>query len=480
MTTEHCDVLIIGGGPGGISAASMVVLHGKTAIIINDGPLMGYGIEGAFKSKAGYEIAREYLHVRYRDDVFGQIPVMDFSKLQMGIDRSAASLTSMLETRLQRLNVHVVQGKATFLDTHRVAVGDKEISGDHIVIATGTRPRVLPNMSVDGKRVITSDEVVNLSHSPKSILILGAGVIGCEFASMFNAVGTEVHLVDSRARIMSNEDRDISEFITGAFDARGIHVIPSSRFQSHELHEDGVRSRLSTGVIETEMILLAVGRIPCTDEMNLAVTGVVLNERNYIQIDANARTNLPHVYAVGDIGTRNVPSDLSLVHVAEAEGRCAAAHILGAEYPQGLDHIPYIVFTIPMLAGAGVTESYVREHYGDVRVGKYPYARNHRAHAIQPPIGFVKLIVGPPGDDRILGVRAVGPNADAIVGAAAIMIERGLPYNYILESIFPHPSLLECLKGSAHIIAGDALQYEEGEELTIAQSVGSRFRPGRA
>ena len=472
MNTEHCDVLIIGGGPGGISVASKVVLQGKRAIIINDGPLMGYGIEGAFKSKAGYEIAREYLHVRYRDDVFGQIPAMDFSKLQMGIDRSAASLTSMLETRLQRLNVRVVQGEATFVDAHRVAVGGREFSGDHIVIATGTRPRILPNMSVDGKRVITSDEAINLSHSPKSVLILGAGVIGCEFASMFNAVGTEVHLVDTRARIMSNEDSDISEFMKNAFDARGIHVIPSSRYQSHELQDDGVRTTLSTGDIKTEMLLLAVGRIPCMDNINLEATGVALDERNYIQIDANARTNVPHIYAVGDIGTRNVPSDLSLVHVAEAEGRCAAAHILGTEYPQGLDHIPYIVFTIPMLAGAGVTESYVREHYGDVRVGKYPYARNHRAHAIQPPIGFVKLIVGPPGDDRILGVRTVGPNADAIVGAAAIMIERNLPYTYLLESIFPHPSLLECLKGSAHIIAGDALQYEEGEELTIAQALG--------
>ena len=472
MTTEHCDVLIIGGGPGGISAASQVVLRGKTAIIINDGPLMGYGIEGAFRSKAGYEIAREYLHVRFRDDVFGEIPAMNFSQLKRGIDRSAASLTAMLETRLRRLDIRVVQGRASFVDAHHVAVGEHEFSSDHIIIATGTRPRILPNMSVDGNRVITSDEAINLSHSPKNILILGAGVIGCEFASMFNAVGTDVHLVDTRAQIMSNEDRDISEFIENAFEARGINVIPASRYQSHQLHDESVRTTLSTGDIETEMILLAVGRVPSTDDLNLAATDVALDAHNYIRIDANARTNVPHIYAVGDIGTRNVPSDLSLVHVAEAEGRCAAAHILGTDYQQSMDHIPYIVFTVPMLAGAGVTESYVREHHGGARVGKYPYARNHRAHAIQPPIGFVKLIVGPPGDDRILGVRAVGPNADAIVGAAAIMIERNLPYNYILESIFPHPSLLECLKGAAHIIAGDALQYEEGEELTIAQALG--------
>ena len=474
MNTEHCELLVIGGGPGGISAASKVALQGKKTIIINDGPLMGYGIEGAFKSKAGYEIAREYLHIKYRDDVFGQIPVMDFSTLQSGIERSATSLTSMLETRLQRLNIRVVQGKATFVDAHNVVVGDKKFSGDYIIVATGTRPRILPNMLVDGKRVITSDEVVNLRNSPKSVLILGAGVIGCEFASMFNAVGTEVHLVDTRVQIMSNEDKDISDYLQYAFDSMGIDVIRSSRFQSYELQEDSVLTTLSTGDIDSEMILLAVGRIPRSNELNLAVTGVDVDEYGYIPINTNARTNVPHIYAVGDIGTRNVPSDLSLVHVAEAEGRSAAAHILGIECPQGLDHIPYIVFTVPMLAGAGVSESYARDHYGDARIGKYPYARNHRAHAIQPPIGFVKLIVGPPGDDRILGVRVVGPNADAIVGAAAIMIERGLPYTYILESIFPHPSLLECLKGAAHIIAGDALRYEEGEELTIAQALSGK------
>jgi dihydrolipoamide dehydrogenase len=471
MRTEHCDVLIIGGGPGGISAASMVALQGRNVVIVNDGPLMGYGIEGAFKSKAGYEIAREYLHVKYRADVFGEIPAMDFSALQRGVERSAASLSAMLASRLRRLKIKLVQGKARFIDAHRIAVGEQEYSGDHIVIAAGTRPRILPHMSVDGKRVVTSDEAVNLTHSPDSIVILGAGVIGCEFASMFNAVGTKVHLVDSKPQIMSNEDQDISDFIQNAFHARGIQVIPSSRYQSLTLRENAVQVNLSSGDISAELILLAVGRIPCTDGLNLEAAGIALDQGNYIRIDANARTNVAHIYAVGDVGSRNVPSDLSLVHVAEAEGRCAAAHILATDYLQGLDHVPYIVFTVPMLAGAGVTETYVREKFGDVRVGKYPFARNHRAHAIQPPIGFVKLIVGPPGDDRILGVRVVGPNADAIVGAAAIMIERSLPYTYILESIFPHPSLMECLKGAAHIIAGDALQYEQGEELTIAQAL---------
>lgn len=473
MTDMSCDVLVLGGGPGGISAASKVALAGKKAIVINEGPLMGYGIDGAFRSKAGFEISREYLHAKLRKHVFGELQQLKIETLQRGVEESARSLTKMLDKRLNRLGVEVVKGRGTFVDSHTVEVAGVRYRGDSIVIATGTRPRVLPGMEVDGRRVLTSDEVNQLDFTPSSILILGAGVIGCEFASMFKAVGTDVHLVDTQAMVMSNEDPDMSRYVAAAFEARGINVIASSRYQSMELLENGVRTTLSTGVIETEVVLLAIGRAACSDQLNIESTGVALNERGYLPTGPDTRTSVPHIYAVGDIGSRDIPSDLALVHVAEAEGRCAAAHILGENYPQSMNHVPYIIFTVPMLAGAGMSETYAREvclkeGRGEVRVGKYPYARNHRAHAIHPAAGFVKLIVGPEGDDRILGVRVVGPEADGIVSAASIIIERELPYTYLLESIFPHPSLLECLKGAAHIISGDNLKYEEGEEISFA------------
>jgi dihydrolipoamide dehydrogenase len=472
MTDNHCDVLVLGGGPGGISAASKVALAGKQAIIINQGPLMGYGIDGAFRSKAGFEITRQFLHAKTRQHVFGELRQLEIETMQLGIEESAASLTRMLERRLDRLNVRVIEGHGKFVDPHTIAVGDVQFSAEHIVIATGTQPRVLPGMTVDGRRVLTSDDVNTLDYTPKSILILGAGVIGCEFASMFSAVGTEVHLVDTQARIMANEDPDLSQYLARAFEARKIDVIPSSRYQSMEILENTIRTTLSTGDIETEAVLLAIGRTACSGELNIEATGVTLDQRGYLPTGPDTRTSVPHIFAVGDIGYRDFPNDLALVHVAEAEGRCAAAHILGIEYPQCLDHVPYIIFTVPMLAGAGVTESYAREKYGEIRVGKYPYARNHRAHAIQPAAGFVKLIVAPEGDDRVLGIRVVGPEADGLVSAASIIIERELPYTYLLECIFPHPSLLECLKGAAHIIAGDYLKYEEGEEITLANLKG--------
>jgi len=467
MAVEHCDVLVIGGGPGGISAATKLALQGERVTIINDGPLMGYGIDGAFRTKAAFEITREYLHARLRRDVFGELQPLALDGLQRGIEQSAGTLTRMLERRVERLGIRLVQGRASFLDDHRVSVGSQEYSGDNIVIGTGTRPRVLDGMEIDGRRVVTSDEALAIEKTPRSVLILGAGVIGCEFASMFCALGSQVHLVDTRPVIMANEDPDISHFLRSAFEVRGIEIISSSRYESMELLENSVVTTLSTGKLETELVLLAVGRNPCSDRLGIEATGIALDERGYIPTNSKMRTSVPHIFAVGDIGVRAVPTDLALVHVAEAEGRAAAAAILGTTYRQSMDHIPYIVFTVPMLAGAGVTETFARENYGEVRVGKYPYARNHRAHAIQPATGFIKLIVGPADDDRVLGVRAIGPDADGIVSTASIIIERELPYTYLLESIFPHPSLLECLKGAAHIIAGDALKYEEGEEVSF-------------
>ena len=208
-----------------------------------------------------------------------------------------------------------------------------------------------------------------------------------------------------------------------------------------------------------------MGRNASTQGLNLDAAGVEADERGYIPTSDDMRTNVPHIYAVGDVGERNTPADIALVHVAQAEGRCAAYSILEQQFTQNMDHVPYIIFTIPMIAGAGLSETVARDKYGEVRVGKYPYGRNHRAHAVFSPIGFVKLIVGAEGDDRILGIRAIGRDADALVAAASIMIERALPYTYILDSIMPHPSLMECLQGAAHIVAGDALSYEEGEEF---------------
>ncbi len=469
---QAVDVVVLGGGPGGLSAATALALRGRKVVVVNDGHVMGYGIEGAFKSKAAFEIARLYAHTTVRPDLFEIRSPPDFGAFKQSIERAAKDLSFGIETQLQRLGIELLKGKGRFADPRTIVVGEETLQARHIVIATGSVPRVFPGISVDAERILTSDEIVRLTALPKSLLIVGAGVIGCEFACIFNEMGSRVQLVDTQARILSSEDEDLSGFLARGFSLRGIEVIPSCRFASLEVADNGVCTTLSDGQrIQTESVLFAVGRNARTRDLNLDAAGVAIDERGYIPTGQDMTTNVPHIYAVGDVGQRNTPADIALVHVAQAEGRCAACSIVGQEFAQNMDHVPYIIFTIPMIAGAGLSETGARDRYGNVRVGKYPYGRNHRAHAIYPPLGFVKLIVGPGDDDRILGIRAIGRDADVLVASASIMIEQHLPYTYLLDAVMPHPSLMECLQGAAHIVAGDALSYEEGEEFVYSYLV---------
>jgi len=460
------DTVVVGAGPGGLSAAVTLALQGREVLVISDGSLMGYGIEGAFKSKASFEIARLFAHATMRRDLFELPSAPSFGAVEQGIERAATDLGASIQARMDRLGVELVNGRGQFVDPNTIRVGADTVRANTFIIATGTLPRILPGVTVDGHRILTSDEIVKLTSLPESLLILGAGIIGCEFASIFNELGSKVRLVDTQDRILSSEDEDVSQFLARGLSMRGVEVIPASRFEGLEVGKTGVVTTLSNGQnVETDSVLFAVGRTPNTGNLNLQVAGIDLDDRGYIEVGEDMKTNVAHIYAVGDVGQRNTPMDIALVHVAQAEGRRAAYSILGQDLALNLDHVPYIIFTVPMIAGAGLSEAVARERHGDVRVGKYPYGRNHRAHAMFPPIGFVKLIVGPDGDDRILGIRAIGRDADAIVGAASILVDQALPYTYFLNSIMPHPSLLECLQGAAHIIAGDALSYEEGEEF---------------
>ncbi len=463
------DVVVLGAGPGGVAAATSAALKGLKVALISARWLMGYGLEGAYKSKTMFELAREFQRVQTRWKGAIQGAKVDLANLRTVNDAGAERLRQVQRQQLAGMGVTLLEGHGRLVDPHTVEVGAQRVTGAFLIVATGTRPRCLPGVEPDAHNILTSDEVVSVDRPLRSLLVMGAGVIGCEFAAIFAAIGAEVTLIDSQPRILNHDDDDVSAFITHAMARLGVRVIRGARTHSMICVGDEVHTVLQDGQrFVTDAALLAIGRLPNTEGIGLEAVGLATDARGYIPVSDAMQSAVPHIYAVGDVGQRQTPNDMALVHVAEAEGRAAVSHILGERVSLSEAHVPFIIFTLPMVAGAGYTEREARAKFGDgVRVGKFAHVRNPRAHAMSSIDGFVKLIVGPPGDDRILGARAVGEGVDVIVGQVSVMIEHGLPYTHLLHAIHAHPSLCESLQGAAMILAGEKPPYLPGEELTV-------------
>ena len=454
--SNHFDVLIIGAGPGGMAAATRGAIKGLKIGLVNGQRLWGQGIHGAYKSKGMYELAKDHrVATKPGRGYMPAAPDIDFTQVQTQLLQGAAELESMYEAQIEMLNITEIRGMAVFVDRSTILVKDTRYTAKDFIIGTGTTPKWIPSIQRDDNRIMTSDEIVSLSVRPDSLLILGAGVIGCEFASIFNTFGAKVTLLDAREKILAHEDDDIGAFLTENFRANGIAIIKSAKMSAMLVEGDQVVTTLEDGRrFSTDAALVSVGRTPNTKGLGLGDIGVKLDAQGYIKIDENCGTTVEHIYAIGDVGRRDNSLDLSLVHVAEAEGHQAIGHILGGEPHAPMSHIPFIIFTIPLIAGAGESEKSAREKYGDVRVAKLNNVRNHRAHAMRSFAGFVKLIVGPEGDDRILGVRACGPQADTLIGEVSLCIQYGLPYTHLMDAVHAHPSLSESLHNAARMLAG--------------------------
>jgi len=450
------EIVVIGAGPAGMAAALAAGARGKRVTLISDGPLLGDGLQGAYKSKAMWELARD--RVIACKPGYGYVPTgggVRFAEIHEQLERGVDELREMYRRYLEQYGVEMVQGRARFVDPHAVEVSGARFEAESLVIATGSRPRTLPGVVVDGRRIMTTQHVVDLVEGFESLLVVGAGVSGCEFASIFRALGVYVTLLDAAPRLLGNEDEDLSALITEFYRRDGIDVRFSVRTQAMTILDGRVKATLTDGsVVVTDRALLSIGRDGATADLGLDKAGVAVGSGGLIPVNDSLQTNVPHIYAVGDVGMRNTPLDMALAHVADAEGRMAVQHLCGTPIAIHPQYVPFIIFTLPMIAGAGLNERQARSLHGDVRVAKFSNARNHRYHAMRSFEGYVKLIVGPKGDDRILGVRAIGEQADNVIGAVAVLIDNGIPYTYLLDAMQAHPSLGESLQNAARVVAG--------------------------
>jgi dihydrolipoamide dehydrogenase len=450
------DVVVVGAGPAGMAAALSAAACGRRVTLVSDGQLLGDGLQGAYKSKAMWELARDRMTARRQG--FGYAPAaaaVRFDEIHEQLECGVAELCEMYAHYLDINHVELILARARFVDPHTIEAGRARIEADAFIVATGARPRGLPGVTIDGRAIMTTQHIVDVAENFEKLLIVGAGVSGCEFASIFAALGVDVTLLDSAPCLLNNEDADLSALITESYRRSGIDVRFSARTQSMERIGGHIKTTLADGsVILSDRVLLSIGREGMTSDLGLEAAGVTVERGGVVAVNDCLQTNVPHIYAVGDVGVRNTPLDMALVHIADAEGRMAVEHLCGKPISIHPEYVPFIIFTMPMIAGAGLTETEARRRHGAVRVAKFLNARNHRYHAMRSFEGFVKLIVGPDGDDRILGVRAIGEQADNIIGTVAVMIDNGIPYTYLLDALQAHPSLGESLQNAARVLGG--------------------------
>ncbi|MCJ7436758.1 MAG: dihydrolipoyl dehydrogenase [Acidimicrobiia bacterium] len=450
----------MGGGPGGYAAALYGAAAGLRVVLVEERRVGGTCLhQGCIPAKELLQTAEVLRTVRGAKEfgVEAGEPVLDLHASQVRKQQVIDRLTKGVESLLKGREVTVLAGTGAIVDAaaHRVRVDDgTEVEGDALIIATGSYPKSLPGLDFDGTRVLSSEHVLALEEVPPRVAIIGAGAIGCEFASMLTDVGSEVTLLEALPQILPGIDADASEALARAFRKRGISAHAGVRVTSIEGTREltlGFEGTDGAKSVTVDKVIVSIGRGPRTDAAGIGESGVVLDERGYINVDEQMRTNVPGVYAVGDV----VPTP-QLAHVAFAEAIVAIKAILDEPTaPIAYDKVPWGIYCHPEVGFAGLTEEQAREQGHDVVVSKHRFIGNSRALIIGEPDGLVKIVAERNGP--VLGVHIVGP------WATELMVEGYLAVNWeatpeeIGALIHTHPTLSELFGESALAMTGRAL-----------------------
>ena len=460
------DVCIIGAGPSGYAAAMRALDFGKTVMLVEKGEIGGAGIHnGALSSKAWWELSRDYYSLRKNALAFDlNVPRVSFKRLQKEISRATFDQRDLLEHHMNALIdrpsplLTFCRGEAKLLDAHRVEVksseGKEVFEVENIILATGSRPRALPNLPVDEKIIFTSDQIHMLEDWPSSMVIVGAGVIGCEFATIFSNFGsTKVNLIDKGDRILPFEDDDVVRVVERNMESKGVLIHHSSRLKEMCISDNEVEYQLeySNGrkeLFHVEKALISVGRVPNYENIGLDKVDVVIDEKGIV--DEMTRTSMPNIYAVGDI-----TADIALVNVGELEGRYAVESMFGTpDRALMYENISTIMFLDPEVAGVGLNEIQANAQKIDYKVASISYQCIARAIAMRNPQGFVKILVTNDEKMHILGMRVVGEHASSAIQAAALLISMNHGIAALAELIHPHPSIIEGIQECARMLLG--------------------------
>ena len=463
------DIIIIGAGPAGYAAAMRAVDFKKKVALIEKDKLGGAGIHnGALWSKTLWEISTTASMLRTQGSGLN-VHDLDFQMDQINDEVNTAldGRVNQLQNHMDQINIALesdffeyIEGSAKVVSENKVAVESKdeiqELEADYIILATGSRPRKLPHLPIDEEIVMTSDGLPKMNQFPKSIVILGAGVIGCEFATIFSGFGkTKVHLIDKGDRILPFEDEDVVRVVEKSLEERGVLIHRNSRLTDMKVVEGAVQYNLeytdgSTEVFDVEKALISVGRVPNYENLIDESLGLEVNNRGIV--DELTQTSVSNIYAVGDI-----TADISLVNVGELEGRYAVERIFGEpSRPLTYENISTIMFLAPEVSGVGMNELQAQQAGLNYRVASLDYSCIPRAVAMRNTEGFIKIIIGE-NDHKILGMRVVGQHSSSAIQAIALLISDGRGIEELAELIHPHPSIIEGIQECCRMLLNKSI-----------------------
>jgi len=463
---ETFDLVVIGCGPAGEKAGAQAAYFGKRVAVVERAPAVGGSCinTGTVPSKTLRESALYFSGLKQRG-LYGidyslkeNLTVQDF----MHHERAVVEMErSRILKNLELHRIELVQGQAAFEDEHTVAVSDaggtRRLRGEVILISTGSKPHRPAEIAFDDIHTFDSDTFLQMDRIPKSLAVIGGGVIGCEYASIFMALGVDVTLVDGRDKLLPFLDTEISERLRDRLASLGMHLWFNERPVKAENTASGSRLTMKSGkVLETESALFAAGRRAAVDGLALEKAGLSLNDKGYIAVDANYRTAVQHIYAAGDV--IGFPA---LASTSMEQGRVAVCHAFGLKYKQRVASLlPMGVYTIPEISAAGETEESCKEKKIDYCVGRARYENNARGHITGDTAGMLKLIFAR-ADRKLLGVSMIGESATELIHVGMMVLDNGLTIDEFIEQVFNYPTLCEMYKYAAY----DGLGNLSGHKL---------------
>jgi dihydrolipoamide dehydrogenase len=471
--TNEYDVIVVGAGTGGYVAAIRAAQLGLTVAVVEKQSALGGTclLLGCIPTKALLEHAHALKVVEHAKEwgiSIGEATVaINMSQVQDRKNRIVSGITRGVEYLFKKNKIDWIKGTARLIGNGGIEVfeGNTQTlrARREIIVATGSAPRSVPGVEIDHTRIITSDEAVHLKEVPKSLVIMGSGAVGVEFASIFRRFGSSVTILELLPRLVPVEDEAVSAELEKSFRKQGIVCHTGAKVTGAKADGDSVDIdvQLAAGTTErlrADYLLVATGRGPVTSGLNAEGVGLVL-ENGYIRVDEEYRTSVPGISAVGDVITLGTPGHPQLAHVSSAEGIIAAERIAGRETrPLNYDQVPGCTYCDPEIGSVGLTEREARERGFDVRVGTFPFGVLARAKISGETEGFVKIVANK-AHDEILGIHMIGSRSTELVAEATVALRLESTVEELIRTIHAHPTMAEAIGEAAHATHGAAIHF---------------------